>query len=40
MYKDIRGYDMKYDEVKEMCREAWSKKFNDLCIDMFRNKKR
>ena len=24
---------MIYDEVKEMCRAAWSEKFNYLCID-------
>ena len=32
MYKDIGGYDMKYDEFKGMCRKAWSEKFNYLCI--------
>ena len=38
MYKDIGGYDLKYDESKEMCRKAWSEKFNYLCIDMTKNK--
>ena len=38
MYKDNGGYDMKYDEFKEMCRKAWSEKFNYLCIDMTKNK--
>ena len=28
---------MIYDEFKEMCRVAWSKKFDYLCIDMTRN---
>ena len=34
MYHDIRAFDMVYDEFKEMCRVAWSEKFNYLCIDM------
>ena len=38
MYKDIGGYDMKYDEFREMCRTDWSDKFNYLCIDMSKNK--
>ena len=25
---------MKYDEFKEMCRRAWSEKFNYLCFDL------
>ena len=25
---------MMYDEFREMCRVAWSEKFNYLCIDM------
>ena len=29
---------MIYDEFKEMCRVAWSEKFNYLCIDMTKNK--
>ena len=28
MYRDIGGYVMKFDELKEMCRVAWSEKFN------------
>ena len=38
MYHDIGAFDMIYDEVKEMCRVAWSEKFNYLCIDMIKNK--
>ena len=38
MYYDIGAYDMKYDEFKEMCHEAWSERFNYLCIDMVKNK--
>ena len=39
MYKDIGGYDMKYDGIKEMCRETWSEKLNYVCIDMTKSKK-
>ena len=38
MYYDIGAYDMKYDEYKEMCHEAWDEKYNYLCIDMTKNK--
>ena len=38
MYYDIGAYDMEYDEFKEMCRVAWSERFNYLCIDMTKNK--
>ena len=38
MYKDIGRQDMTYCEVKEVCREAWSERFNYLCIDMTKNK--
>ena len=38
MYQDIGAFDMKYDQFKEMCRDAWSEKFNYLCIDMTKNK--
>ena len=38
MYHDIGAYDMNYNEFKEMCHEAWSEKFNCLCIDMSKNK--
>ena len=34
MYYDIGAYDMKYDELKEMCHKEWIEKFNYLCIDM------
>ena len=34
MYYDIRAYDMKHDEFKEMCHKHWSEKLNCLCIDM------
>ena len=38
LYHDIGPFDMIYDEFKEMCRVAWSEKFNYLCIDMTKNK--
>ena len=34
MYYDKVVFDMIYDEFKEMCRVAWSEKFNYLCIEM------
>ena len=34
MYYDIRTYDMRYEEFKEMCHKAWSERFNYLYIDM------
>ena len=38
MYHDIGAFDMNYDEFKEMCRVAWSEKFNYRCIDLTKNK--
>ena len=38
MYKDIGGYDKSCYEFKDMCREAWSERFNYLCIFMSKNK--
>ena len=38
MYHDIGAFDMIYGEFKEMCRVAWSEKFNNLCIDKTKNK--
>ena len=38
MYHDNGAFDMIYDEFKEMCRVAWSEKFNYLCIDMTKKK--
>ena len=39
MYKDIGGYDMKYDEFTEMCHKAWSERYNYLCTDMTKKMK-
>ena len=38
MYHDIGPFDMIFDEFKEMCRVAWSEKFNYLYIDMTKKK--
>ena len=38
MYYDIGAFDKIYDEFKEMCRVAWSEKYNYLCIDMTKRK--
>ena len=36
--RDVAGYDMSYDEFKELCRKSWEEEYNYLCID--RSKKR
>ena len=36
--RDIPGYDMSYDEFKQLCRKSWEEDYNYLCID--RSKKR
>ena len=38
IYRDVAGFDMNYDEFKELCRESWEEDYNYLCID--RSKKR
>ena len=38
IYRDVAGYDMNYDEFKELCRKSWEKDYNYLYID--RSKKR
>ena len=38
IYRDVAGYDMIYDEFKELCRKSWDEDYNYLCID--RSKKR
>ena len=38
IYRDVAGYDMHYDEFKELCRKSWEEDYNYLCID--RSKKR
>ena len=38
IYRDVAGYDMNYDEFKELCKKSWDEDYNYLCID--RSKKR
>ena len=38
MYFDIGAYDMKNDELKEMCSFVWSERINHQCIVMTKNK--
>ena len=38
IYRYVAGYDMKYDEFKDLCRKSWEEDYNYLCID--RSKKR
>ena len=38
VYHDNGAFDMVNDEFKEMCGDAWSEKFNYLCINMTKNK--
>ena len=38
IYRDVAGYDMNYDEFKDLCRKSWEDDYNYLCID--RSKKR
>ena len=38
MYKDIGGYDMRYDDFKQMTKVAWSAKYSYLCFDLNKNK--
>ena len=38
IYRDVAGYDMTYDEFKELCRKSWDEDYVYLCID--RSKKR
>ena len=38
IYRDIAGFDMSYDEFKELCREAWKKNKKYLEINMFEDK--
>ena len=38
IYRDFAGYDMSYDEFKDLCRKSWEDDYNYHCID--RSKKR
>ena len=38
IYRDVAGYDMSYDEFKELCRKSWEEDYNYLCIDRSRKR--
>ena len=40
IYRDIPGYDMNYDEFKQLCKKSWEEEYNYLCIDRFKKKDR
>ena len=33
IYRDVRGYDMSYDEDKKICKKSWEDEYIYLCID-------
>ena len=33
IYRDVGGYDMSYDDFKQLCRGTWKEEYNHLCID-------
>ena len=37
-YRDVAGYDMNYDEFKELCRKSWEEGYNYLCFDRSKKK--
>ena len=39
IYGDVAGYDMSYDEFKELCRKPWEEDYNYLCINRSKKKK-
>ena len=34
IYREIAGFDMSYEEFKELCRNSWKENYNFLLIDM------
>ena len=40
IYRDVSGYDMSYNEFKELCRKSWDEDYNYLCIDRFKKRTR
>ena len=39
IYREVAGYDMNYDEFKELCRKSWGKDYNYLDIDRSKKKR-
>ena len=38
LYRDVAGYDIGYDEYKELCRKSWDEDYNYLCIDRYKKR--
>ena len=38
IYRDVAGYDMNYDEFKELCRKPGKEDYNYLCIDRYKQR--
>ena len=38
IYRDVAGYDMNYNEFKELCRKSWEEDYNYLYIDRFKKR--
>ena len=38
IYRDIAGFDMSYEEFKELCREAWKEKYKYFLINRLEDK--
>ena len=38
IYRDVAGYDMNYEEFKELCRKSWEEDYNYLYIDSFKKR--
>ena len=36
VYRDVAGYDMNYDEFKDLCRKSWEEDYNYLYIDRYK----
>ena len=39
IYRVVAGYDMNYDEFKDLCRKSWEEDCNYLCIDRSKEKR-
>ena len=39
IYRDVAGYDMNYDEFKELCRKSWEEEYNYLRTDRSKKKR-
>ena len=40
IYRDVAGYDVIYDELKEFCRKSWEDEYDHLCFDRSKKKDR